>query len=269
MKISTTMKRIILLVGVLVSLTAAQIVFGQTTEGVIAYEVKINMHRNIPPEREGTKSVVPEFRTINQQLFFNSGESFYKTVIEDEEEASFNTGGGGGMRMTFRMPNTELYFHQESGRIVSKQEFMGKNYLIIDSVKMSPWKFGTETKMIAGYECRMAYFTRTDTMRIMRGPEGAEKQVRTSEITAWYTDKIRPFLGPDRYNTLPGTVLAIDINNGERVIVAKSVEMRPLKKNELKEPTGGTKITQEEFRKLMQEQMKQMGGGQNRVIIGN
>lgn len=262
------MKRIILLVGVLVSLAAAQIVFGQSTEGVIAYEVKINMHRNIPAEREGMKNVVPEFRTVNQQLFFNKGESFYKTVVDDEEDASFNTGGG-GMRMTFRMPNSELYFNQESGKLVSKQELMGKNYLIVDSVKMSPWKFGTETKTIAGYECRMAYFTRTDTMQIMRGPEGAEKQVRTSDITAWYTDQLRPFLGPDRFNTLPGTVLAVDINNGERVILAKSVELRPLKKNELKEPNGGTKVTQAEFRKLMQEQMKQMGGGPTRMVIGN
>jgi len=55
-------------------------------------------------------------------------------------------------------------------------------------------------------------------------------------------------------------VLAIDINNGERVIVAKTVELRELKKNELKEPTNGIKTTQAEFRKLMEEQMKQMGG---------
>lgn len=87
-----------------------------------------------------------------------------------------------------------------------------------------------------------------------------EPQVRTTEITAWYTDKIRPFLGPERYNTLPGAVLAIDMNNGERVIVAKTIELRELKKNELKEPTNGTKTTQAEFRKLMEEQMKQMGG---------
>jgi len=264
------MKRIILLVGVLVSLATAQIVFGQS-EGIISYEVKMNMHRNIPKEREGMKNMIPEYRTTKQQLFFNNTESFYKTVVEDEEEASFSgtAPGGGGMRMVFRMPNIEMYFNQETGRIVSKQEFMGKNYLITDSVKMSPWKFGTETRTIANYECKMAYFTRTDTIRVMNGPDNPEKRVRTSEITAWYTDKIKPFLGPERYNTLPGTVLAIDINNGERVFVATAVELRSLKKNELKEPTSGTKVTQEEFQKLMQEQMKQMGGGPGRVIIGN
>ncbi|HZY82916.1 MAG TPA: GLPGLI family protein, partial [Cyclobacteriaceae bacterium] len=88
------------------------------------------------------------------------------------------------------------------------------------------------------------------------------------EITAWYTDKIRPFLGPERHQSLPGTVLAVDINNGERVIVAKKVVFRPLKKNELKAPSGGVKTTQAEFRKMMDEQMKRMGGSGG-VIIRN
>ncbi len=262
------MQKVILLVGILVSVAAIQVVMGQT--GVILYEQKINMHRNIPAEREAMKAMIPEFRTTKQQLFFNESEALYKTVIEDEEE-QFSTGGG-GMRMSFRMPNTELYM-QNSGKITSRQEFMGKYYLIEDSIQMSPWKFGDQVKTIAGYECRMAYYTRTDTIpsMVISGGPGAteqkrEKQVRTSEITAWYTDKIRPFLGPERYNTLPGAVLAIDINNGERVIVAKTIELRELKKNELKEPTNGTKTTQAEFRKLMEEQMKQMGGGRGMII---
>jgi GLPGLI family protein len=111
----------------------------------------------------------------------------------------------------------------------------------------------------------MAYYTQTDTFKI----GDREPIIRTSEITAWYTDKIRPFLGPERHNTLPGAVLAVDINNGERVILAKSVEMRELKKNELKAPASGTKITQAEFRKIMEEQMKQMGGGGRQMIIRN
>ncbi len=263
------MKKIILLVGVMVSLTAANIVFGQAA-GVINYEAKVNMHRNIPAEREGMKAMIPEFRTTKQQLFFNESEALYKTVIEDEEE-QFSSAGSGGMRMTFRMPNTEMYM-QNSGKIISRQEFMGKYYLIEDSVQMAPWKFGDQVKTIAGYECRMAYYTRTDTVRAMvvgipnATQEKREPEVRTTEITAWYTDKIRPFLGPERYNTLPGAVLAIDINNGERVIVAKTIELRELKKNELKEPTNGTKTTQKEFRKLMEEQMKQMGGGRQMMI---
>lgn len=256
------MKKILLLLGILVSLTAAHVVFGQTT-GVINYEVKINLHRNIPPEREAQKAMIPEFRTMKQQLFFNESESLYKPVIEDEEE-NFSAGGGGGMRMNFRMQGAELYLDQNTGKTLSKQELMGKNYLIEDSVKMSPWKFGTQTKIIANYECNMAFYTQTDTFKIA----DREPVIRIQEITAWFTNKVRPFLGPERFNTLPGAVLAVDINNGERVILAKTIELRELKKNELKAPATGTRVTQAEFRKIMEEQMKQMGG-RGQMMIRN
>ena len=158
--------------------------------------------------------------------------------------------------MRFRQANTELYLDQNTGKIISKQEFNGKNYLIDDSVRMSPWKFGTETKVIQGYTCKQAYYN------------DESQPDRKLEVTAWYTDQIRPLLGPERYHTLPGAVLAVDINNGERVLVARTIEVRSLKKNELKMPVSGTKTTQAEFRKMVEEQAAQMraNGG---VMIRN
>lgn len=241
------MKKILILLGVLVSLTAANVVLAQTAEGVITYEIKVNLHRRLPADRQDMKAMIPEFRTTKEQLFFNTTESLYKPLIEDEEEDA-NTSGGGGFQIRMQQPNNEFYFDQSTRVIVSKQEFMGKNYLIEDTLKMAPWKFGNETKTIQGYECKQAYYT--DESR----PE--QKQ----EITAWYTDQIRPFLGPERFHSLPGAVLAVDINNGERVLVARSIELRALKKNEMKRPNSGQKTTQAEFRTMVEEQMKQMGG---------
>jgi GLPGLI family protein len=103
-----------------------------------------------------------------------------------------------------------------------------------------------------GYECKQASYTDED---------------RKQTMTAWYTDRLRPFLGPDRFNTLPGAVLAVDINNAERVTVAKKIELRSLEKNELKLPTSGQKTTQAEFRKMMEQQMKNRRG--DRLIIQN
>ncbi|MBL7858500.1 MAG: GLPGLI family protein [Cyclobacteriaceae bacterium] len=257
------MKRILILLGVLVSLAAAQVVFGQVTQGVITYETKINLHRRLPKEREEMKAMIPEFRTTKEQLFFRGSESLFKPLIEDEEEDIVGTAGGGTFQMRMRQPNTEVYMDQNETIFISKQEFMGKEYLIEDTLKMSPWKFGTETKTIQGYECKQAFFTEETQMMVM-GPSGPVATPQQQEITAWYTDKLRPFLGPDRFNTLPGAVLAVDINNGERVIVAQKIETRELKKNELKKPTTGAKVTRAEYRKLVDEQMKNMG---NRGMI--
>ncbi len=254
------MRRILLILGILVCLAAVHVVFGQINEGVIHYETKINLHRNLPPERQEMKAMIPEFRTTKDQLFFNAGESIYKPVIEDEPEEM----NAGGMRMRFNAAQSETYINTGNELRIVSQEFMGKKYQIEDTLKMAPWKFGTETKTILGYVCRQAFYT--DETQIMMGPQ---QQKRTQEITAWYTDQIRPMLGPDRFGTLPGAVLAVDINNGERVIVATKVENRPLKKNELKTPSGGTNITRADFQQLVAEQMERMRANGGNVIIRN
>jgi GLPGLI family protein len=257
MKLSTTMKRIIILLGILISLIAGIDVMSQDTQGVITYEVKIDMHRRIPKERESMKAMIPQFRTEKQQLFFNATESLYKKLEEDsEEEMGSGAAGGGGMRIVMNAPKLEVFLDNTDQIRYMLQEFMGKEYLISDTLKVAPWKFGTETRTIQGYECKQAYYT--DETR-------PDQKV---DVTAWYTDKIRPFLGPERFQSLPGTILAIDINNGERVMLAQSIDFRALRKNELKKPTGGTKMTQTEFRAMVDEQMKKMGGG-NGFIIRN
>jgi GLPGLI family protein len=243
------MKRILILTGVLVSMAAAHIVFGQTSEGVITFETKVNLHRRLPPGEEARKAMIPEFRTTKQQLFFTDTESLYKPLIEDEDETS----ASGGMQMTIRVPNNETYING-SNEMISKNEFFGKDYLVLDTLKVSPWKFGPETREIQGYACKQAFYT-DETI-----PD------RKQEITAWYSEKIRPMLGPERFGSLPGGVLAVDINNGERVVVARKIESRPLKKNEIKAPSSGQKMTAKEYRKMVDEQMKKMGGSGGFII---
>ncbi|HTH54630.1 MAG TPA: GLPGLI family protein [Cyclobacteriaceae bacterium] len=221
-------------------------------EGVITYEITIDNHRMLPPDMEGRKAMIPQFRTFKQQLFFNANESLYKPLIEDDEEDDAPSGGGGG-RFRFRMQGATNYVDQASNTMLTQMDLMGKKYLIADTLKPAPWKFGTEVKTIQGYECMQAYYT----------TEGDRKQT----ITAWFTSKLRPNLGPERYNTLPGAILAVDINNGERVFVARKVEVRELKKNELKAPKDGEKITQAEFRQKGEELRKQFGGRGGNVII--
>lgn len=257
MNISSRMRNLLVLVGILVCLAAAQVVFAQSSDGLITYEVKVNLHRRIPPGQEARKAMIPEFRTTKQQLFFNAEESLYKPIIEDEEEDMVAGGtGGSGMRIRIQQPNDEVYIHPGNTSLVSKREFMGKEYLIEDTLKISPWKLGEETREILGYPCKMAWYVDE------RQPD------RKQEVTAWYTDQLRPMLGPESFGSLPGAVLAVDINNGERVIVARQVELRPLKKSEMKIPSNGQKVTQAEFRKIVDETMKQMGGS-GRMVIRN
>ncbi|SHH96473.1 GLPGLI family protein [Chryseolinea serpens] len=246
------MKRILLLLGVLTMFAASSIVLEQVPEGIITYEVKTNMHRRLPPDRQEMKNMVPEYNISKDQLFFNPSESLYKPVEEEEEEFGDDNAP---VRMRFARPNAEIYVHPASGRHLVSQEFMGKRYLIEDTLKVTPWKFGDETKTIQGYPCKQATF---------------RNEERKQNVVAWYTDQLRPSMGPENFNSLPGTILQIDINEGERVITAIKIEGRPLKKNEMKIPSSGQRISQKAFSKMMDEQMERMrangGGG---VMIRN
>jgi GLPGLI family protein len=214
----------------------------QMTEGVITYEFRQDMHRSIPPEREEMKAMIPQFRTENFVLAFNAHERFYKAEVDVSQMAT-GGGPGGGRRMGFRTPRMDIYANQATGEWLGSMDFMGKNYLITDSLTLAPWRLGTEYMDIAGYRCQMAWYVDTLT---------------NEEITAWFTLGIQPFLGPDRFVSLPGTILALDINNGERLWVARKIESRPLVRDDIRKPTRGERVTREEFRKITEEQMERM-----------
>jgi len=225
--------------------------FAQVTQGVIAYEVKVNLHRTLPPDRAEMKEMIPEFRTSQQQLFFNTTESLYQPVIEDEEPMEASSGN---MRIRMQPPNVEIYFDASVQRRIVQEEFMGKDYLIEDSIVVRPWKFSPEIRKVMGYDCQQASYY---------------DEQRKQTVTAWYTNKLRPFLGPEMVNGLPGAVLLLDINDGERVVAAKSITDRPLKKNEMKVPAKGIRTTRSEFQKIRDEQMQRMRANGANVIIRN
>jgi GLPGLI family protein len=236
-----------------VVIIAINLAFSQVNnEGVITYEVKINIHRNLPPDRQEMKQHIPEYRTHKDQLMFNARESLYKPIEEDEEQ---DFGQDNGMvKMRFMRPQSEVYQNTDQFLRITLQDFMGKKYRIEDTVKITPWKLGSETKSILGYECKQASYADED---------------RKQNIVAWYTERIKPFLGPEVFSTLPGTVLAVDINEGERTITATAINLHTLKKNELKVPAGGTKITREEFQKMADEHMQRMRSTGGNVMIRN
>ena len=246
-----TKKRwVMIIVGVLISWATGQIVFGQANEGIITYETKINMHRTLPKERAEMKNMIPEFRVSQQQLFFNGDESLYKPIEEEEDEDAEQ--GSGGIQMRIQQPFVEIYFNRATSTRITQQEFLGKDYLIEDSLNLPPWKFGTETKKILGYNCRQAMHYNEE---------------RKQQVVAWYAPELRPFLGPEKFNTLPGAVLEVNLNDGERVIVAKDLQVRALKKNEMKTPSHGIKTTQSDFRKLVDEHTARMRANGADIII--
>jgi GLPGLI family protein len=248
--ILTKRRWILLLAGLLTSLATGRIVFGQVNEGIITYETKVNMHRTLPKERAEMKNMIPEFRISQQQLYFNSDESLFKPVEEDEDEGLDQ--GGGRIHMKILQPLVEIYFNRATSIRLTQQEFLGKEYLVEDSLSLPPWKFGTETKKVMGYDCKQALHYNEE---------------RKQHVVAWYAPNLRPFLGPEKFNTLPGAVLEVNVNEGERIMTAKNLLGRTLKKNEIKIPNHGIKTTEAEFRKMVEEHTARMRANGADIII--
>lgn len=218
----------------------------QNTEGVVAFEDKVNMHRII--KDDAVKAMVPEFRSSKMELYFKGDECLYKPVEDDDEEQPM---GGGGGRMMMRRPQSEIYRNFATEQRVEQREAMGKKYLIIDTLKILPWKLTTETKKILNYDCVKATFNDT---------------LRKQNIVAWFTDALAITAGPDRYGSLPGLILAVDINEGERVLTATKIEFKKVKEEDIKAPTKGELIKEEDFRKKMEEMRQRNGGGPVRIM---
>jgi GLPGLI family protein len=246
-------------------------------EGKISYERKTNMHRNIPDPQ--MKSMIPEFRTDKFELIFNESASLFRSVVDDEAPDPFaNAGGGGGMRMNFRMPTTTTYTDLAKQTQYEERAFFEKEFLIVDSLKQYKWKLSEETKTIAKQLCKKATTMVTAPqmrMRISRGGENntdtaanAPIKPRETELVVWYAENIPVSVGPDNYSGLPGVIMEMNLDNGATVTTAVEVSAKYPKK-ELVQPSKGEKMTRAQFQEQMQKLMQDMqrgGGGMIRNI---
>lgn len=213
----------------------------QAEEGLITYTTKVNMHKNLPEERAELKRIIPELNITRNVLLFNAAESLYKSLGEEENPFD-QPNGGNGMIMRTASSN-ETYLDRNESIITQLREFMGKRYLIKKEQNRIPWKLESDTKEIQGYSCKSASYTDENNRR----------------VKAWYTEELRIPLGPENFQGLPGLILEVTINNDDIVISAEKIEWRALKKNEMKVPKGGLEVSDEEYRSLLEEQMKNMG----------
>ncbi|MBA4852146.1 GLPGLI family protein [Emticicia sp. BO119] len=243
------MKKLFLFIALVIS----QLAIAQVQEGIIEYEFKVNMHKGLGKDQENMKSMIPEFRTSKNRLYFTPTESFYTNIEEDPEDVN-TTAGGANVQMRFTRPQLDLYRNFETSKFVTLTDFAGKKFRIEDSLTTNPWKFVDETRKIAGYDCKKATFYNEDAKQ---------------EVVAWYTEALISPAGPQNFYGLPGLILQADLNDGTTMITASKIELKKLT-NEIKVPSGGKKVSAKEFKKIRDDYMKEMGiqgGSGPRIMI--
>src|SRR5690606_13601200 len=85
------------------------------------------------------------------------------------------------------------------------------------------------------------------------------------EIVAWYTPQIPIQQGPGEFHGLPGLILEVQADRTS--ILCTRIVLNPKTPEEIKKPTRGQKVTQEEYQKIVKEkveEMQEMYGGRGR-----
>lgn len=246
------MKKISLAISfsVLVLFAAAQ------NSGTIFYKETSKLHFSIqgdspPPQNLPTESNAQMilYFTADASLYMNDPSSKNDGGIMTDDESS----DGEHIRIKMDAPDNRTFCDLKNNQRIVQQDFMQRKFLITTDLKSKDWKITGNQKMILNYPCQEA--TRQDSDK---------------KITVWFTTAIPVSTGPTSYCGLPGLVLAVDINNGDQIITATSVNLDDVDVSKIQKPTEGKKVTQEEFNKIRDEKMKEMGvtpGSGNNVII--
>lgn len=238
------MKKIILTICVFsfgLSLLAQQ----DKKQGEVEYLETMKLNIRFEGMTEQMKERMPKERKSKQILYFNEEASIYQASKEQaEENVPGRRGRGRGMRFMMGGGNADnkVYLNFKSNLKIEQKEFMTRVFLIKGEPEKGNWKLTSNQKMILGFPCQEAtQITEKDT------------------INAWFTPAIPVSAGPSSYVNLPGLVLEVNINNGKRMIVAQNIDFKKIDKKLIAKPKKGKKVTKEEFKKIVEEKMKEMG----------
>lgn len=240
------------------------------------FKSRISGNKDITPEMQ--KMIEDRMKKMFEKTFvlnFDKSASVYK-----EEEKLDEPGQGGGMRMmaSFMGGGGTYYKNVKEKTYTVDKEFMGKEFLVKDTLTTYKWNMESETRVIGGYNCYKAtavvpasktdfrnYRPKKETDKAAAEKKDEAKKTNFMDeidlpkeitITAWYTPEIPLSQGPEGYWGLPGLIL--EVNDGKTVILCSKVVLNSKDKVSIKEPSNGKVVTQKEYDETVIKKMEEM-----------
>lgn len=159
------------------------------------------------------------------------------------------------------------------------KEFMGKEFLVIDSLPKLNWKMESETKQIGGYTCYKATAVKEASKTDFRNLRPKNKEEKKDDsgkasgetktnfadnfempkeiiITAWYSPEIPVNQGPENYWGLPGLIL--EVNDGRTTILCSKIVLNAKDKIEIKPSKKGKVISQKDYDETVIKKMEEL-----------
>jgi len=231
------MKKLML---VLISITIVIIAAAQdNTSGMVIYEEvdKIDIQiDNITPEMA---AMIPKENTNKTVLYFNPKTSLYENYQADSEGVIEESEGG--MHIMISQPDNIVFSDFDNKVITEQKEFMTRTFLIESDMEKREWKITGNQKKILNMPC-------------IEAESGSGDDI----IKVWFTPAIPVSTGPSKLAGLPGVILEMEADSGNKRIVAKDISFN-LEEDKIKKPKKGKKVTKEKFEEIVAAKTKEMG----------
>jgi GLPGLI family protein len=215
------------------------------TSGKIEFERKINVHKQLESDSWGEqmKKNLPQHKTDYFDLYFNEAKTLYKpgrevAVVKVPDYIL----GPAAENVVFTDLNEQKF--------VSRKAVFENTYLIEDNLRKADWKITSDTRTIAGFECRKATTIILDSVFVV----------------AFYTDQIITAGGPESFSGLPGMILGLAIPRMSATWFATKLEMVDIKETDVAAPTKGKKGNLIEVGNQIKSSMKNWGNNADRFI---
>jgi GLPGLI family protein len=258
-------------------------------QGMAVYESKTST-AEMTKRFDGNKNITPEMRKSIEEKMKSAFEktfilNFDKTssIYKEEEKIENGAQSGGGMRMMMNSMTGgggTFYKNAKEKTYTVNKEFMGKEFLVKDSLPNLNWKMEAESRVIGGYTCYKATAvkeaSKTDfrNLRSKDKDEKSEKEEAKKDdskstnfmdemslpkeitVTAWYTPEIPVNQGPENYWGLPGLIL--EVNDGKTVMLCSKVVLNSKEKVVIKPASNGKVVSQKEYDDTVVKKMEEM-----------
>ena len=204
-------------------------------------------------------------------LSFNKEES----VFTEEDQLDAISGATDSWGKNFA-PGKQ-YKNVKTNTQLQQQEFYGKKFLVNDVLQPIEWSLDSETKKIGNYSCFKAtasiptdeltwYSFSWDKLRnTTESDSTAVKEVKMTQIEAWYAPQIPVRHGPLDYWGLPGLILEVSADN--TTMLCSKIVLNPDEIIEIEAPTKGKEVSKTEYQTIITEKMKEFRNNRMRRYL--
>lgn len=180
----------------------------------------------------------------------------YYELVADSVHALYKPGREvNGKRQGFMdisETKNQVYTQFRNARVTSLKPVFEETFMVEDSLARIKWKLTSDTRVIAGYECRKAVGVLDDSVGVF----------------AFYTDEIMVPGGPESIHGLPGLILGMGIPRLHATWFATKVEVNGVNLSAVKPPSGKAKKTNKvELHQQLDKVLRNWGSYGSKMVV--